>query len=66
MERFNRPPAWMASGEPEPLPMKRTSQRVTVTLNWSVHRKLLQQSDLQGRSLSNLAAHVLEVGLNHL
>jgi hypothetical protein len=34
--------------------------RVTITIPWVVYEKLLNTSALQGRSLSNLAAHWLE------
>jgi hypothetical protein len=41
--------------------MQRTPQRVSVTLPWALHQRLLQHSDLEGRSLSNLCAHLLEL-----
>jgi hypothetical protein len=34
--------------------------RITITIPWVVYEKLLNTSALQGRSLSNLAAHWLE------
>lgn len=39
----------------------RHPQRISITLNWQVHQQLLERSDHEGRSLSNLAAHLLEV-----
>jgi hypothetical protein len=42
--------------------MRRTPQRITITVNWSLHQRLQQRCDHEGRSLSNLAAHLLELG----
>lgn len=39
----------------------RHPQRISITLNWQVHQQLIERSDNEGRSLSNLAAHLLEV-----
>lgn len=45
-----------------PVPLhQRHPQRVTITLNWAVHRELVSRSGFEGRSLSNLAAHLLEL-----
>ena len=41
---------------------KRRPQRVTITLPWSTLDRLVQRSGYEGRSLSNLCAHLLEVG----
>ena len=38
----------------------RKPQRLTITVSWSVYQVLLDASDAQGRSLSNLAAYWLE------
>lgn len=38
----------------------RKPQRLTITVSWSVYQELLNASDAQGRSLSNLAAYWLE------
>jgi type II secretory pathway component PulK len=40
--------------------MQRTPQRISVTISWQLHQRLLQRSDAEGRSLSNLAAFLLE------
>jgi hypothetical protein len=40
--------------------MRRTPHRISITVNWSVHQQLQQRCDYEGRSLSNLAAHLLE------
>lgn len=39
---------------------RRNPQRITITVSWRLHQKLLDRSDMEGRSLSNLAAHLLE------
>jgi type II secretory pathway component PulK len=38
----------------------RRPQRISITVSWRLHQSLLQRSDLEGRSLSNLAAWLLE------
>ena len=38
----------------------RRPQRITITISWALHQWLLDRSDQEGRSLSNLAAHLLE------
>ena len=40
--------------------MRRTPQRITITINWALYQQLLDRSEYEGRSLSNLAAHLLE------
>ena len=62
MTAFNRLGAKAASLLPDPLPMRRSPQRISITLNWALHQKLIDRCDLEGRSLSNLAAHLLEIG----
>lgn len=44
----------------------RSPRRITITVNWGTYIALTQRSDEQGRSVSNLAAHLLEVSLRHL
>jgi YD repeat-containing protein len=39
---------------------KRRPQRITITVSWDLHRKLVERSDAEGRSLSNLASFVME------
>ncbi len=41
--------------------LQRHPQRICITVSWALHQRLLNASDYQGRSLSNLAAHLLEV-----
>ena len=38
----------------------RSSQRLTITVPWNLYDTLVQRSDQQGRSLSNLACYWLE------
>lgn len=38
----------------------RHPQRISITLNWQLHQLLIERSGCEGRSLSNLAAHLLE------
>ena len=60
MDRFNRTTGSQATPVP---PSRRNPQRITITINWQTHQSLLNRSDWEGRSLSNLAAHLLESGL---
>ena len=41
---------------------QRCPQRITITVPWQTHQRLLERSQQEGRSLSNLAAHILELG----
>ncbi len=41
----------------------RSPKRITITIPYSVFAGLLSVSDEQGRSLSNYAAHLLELSL---
>jgi hypothetical protein len=40
--------------------LRRKPERVTVTLNWALRQRLQTRADEEGRSLSNLLAHLLE------
>jgi len=42
--------------------LKRSTHRVTISISDRLSRRLNEQADLQGRSLSNLCAYLLEVG----
>lgn len=44
--------------------LTRTPKRVSITVSYSVLDRLQRLSDEQGRSTSNLAAHLLEVALD--
>lgn len=61
MTRFNRPGAPDATVASPVPPMQRKPQRVSITMSWALHQRLLKRSDLEGRSLSSLAAHLLEL-----
>jgi len=39
---------------------RRTPRRITITISWSLYDLLVNRSDQEGRSLSNLAAFLLE------
>lgn len=41
----------------------RTPQRVTITLNYAAYKSLEKRSAEEGRSMSNLAAFILEKAL---
>ena len=43
----------------------RTSQRLTITVAHATLDALVERSNLEGRSLSNLAAYLLESSLDH-
>jgi hypothetical protein len=43
--------------------VSRKPQRVTITVNWQLHQRLVERADDEGRSLSNLMAHMLEVAM---
>ena len=44
--------------------LRRRPTRVTTTLSWDLHQRLQARADLEGRSLSNLTAHLLEVAMS--
>jgi hypothetical protein len=48
------------SNGPSPL-LHRKPGRVTITLPWGLRQSLQARADEEGRSLSNLLAHLLEV-----
>ncbi len=41
----------------------RTPRRLTITIPYGTYEQLIERSDTQGRSLSNLAAYLLESAL---
>jgi hypothetical protein len=52
---------------PNPNPrglLTRTPKRISITVAWETCRRLQERSDLEGRSISNLASFLLEQGLN--
>jgi hypothetical protein len=44
--------------------LTRTPKRISITVSWETCRLLQERSDLEGRSISNLASFLLEQGLN--
>jgi len=42
----------------------RRPQRITFTAHWQLHQRLQQRADVEGRSMSNLISHLLEVAIN--
>ncbi len=60
MDRFNRQQPFEASSADLVPHFHRSSQRVTITMNWALHQKLIKRSDQEGRSLSNLLAYLIE------
>jgi hypothetical protein len=45
--------------------LQRQPRRITITLSYSVHEALLDRSEVEGRSVSNLCAFLLEESLRH-
>ena len=41
--------------------LRRRPQRITFTAHWQLHQRLQERADQEGRSLSNLIGHLLEV-----
>jgi hypothetical protein len=60
MNASSRPTAVAATLGASIPPHRRSPQRITITVSYSIHEALLQRSDNEGRSLSNLAAFLLE------
>jgi hypothetical protein len=44
--------------------LRRRPQRITFTAHWQLHQRLQERADQEGRSLSNLIGHLLEVATN--
>ena len=41
--------------------MRRKPTRISATLPWGLAQRLQERADVEGRSLSNLIAHLLEL-----
>ena len=56
-------PFRQASASPSPAAhlLRRAPVRATATMSWQLHQRLQRRADEEGRSLSNLIAHLLEV-----
>lgn len=61
MDQFNRKTLLPTTASGIVPPSQRNPQRITVTISWQLHQRLMDRSDTEGRSLSNLAAHLLEL-----
>jgi hypothetical protein len=60
MSAFSQPKGVASVAAPALKPMMRKPQRVCATINWALHQRLQDRADYEGRSLSNLIAHILE------
>lgn len=49
----------------QPIAAFRSPKRISITVSYRAHQRLLDRSDQEGRSLSNLAAFLLESTLGH-
>jgi len=43
--------------------VQRAPQRISITIPYAIYHALIERSDYEGRSISNLAAFLLEKGL---
>jgi hypothetical protein len=43
---------------------RRSPRRLSVTIPYGLHQRLIERSDQEGRSISNLAAYLLEFALS--
>jgi hypothetical protein len=61
MTSFYRPSQGLAAPmQPAAHLLQRKPERVTITLPWALRQRLQSRADEEGRSLSNLMAHLLE------
>lgn len=44
----------------------RSPKRITITVPYGAYQSLLNRSDQEGRSMSNLAAYILESSISNL
>ena len=61
---YARQPLPSASLQPAANLLRRKPQRITTTMSWSLHQRLQTRADEEGRSLSNLIAHLLETAIS--
>lgn len=54
-----------SSGQPRLALLQRSPQRLSVTVSHHLYELLQNRSDDEGRSMSNLAAFLLEQSLSH-
>jgi len=43
----------------------RSPKRISITVSHGVYERLMDRSDVEGRSLSNLASFILELGVSN-
>jgi hypothetical protein len=60
MNSFSQPRGGAAVAASAADLMRRKPTRVCATLSWALHQRLQDRADYEGRSLSNLIAHLLE------
>jgi hypothetical protein len=60
MEVFSQPRGGGGAAVPASELLRRSPQRISATLSWALHQRLQDRADYDGRSLSNLIAHLLE------
>lgn len=59
---YGRPPVLSAAFAVRPADlMRRRPQRLSATVPWEVLKRLQERADHEGRSLSSLVSHLLEV-----
>ena len=61
MTSFSQPQRGSSFAVPASELMRRHPVRISATIPWGLHQRLQDQADLDGRSLSNLIAHLLEL-----
>jgi len=61
ISQFSQPQRAAGAAVPASELMRRHPQRISTTVNWGLHQRLQDQADLDGRSLSNLIVHLLEL-----
>jgi hypothetical protein len=60
-----RPYCWRNSMNDRLHVLQRQPRRISITLSYHVHEALLNRSEEEGRSVSNLCAFLLEEALRH-
>jgi hypothetical protein len=61
---YARQPLPSASLQPHASWLQRKPQRVTCSMPWGLRQRLQARADEEGRSLSNLIAHLLETAIS--
>jgi hypothetical protein len=52
--------SWLPQSTPTGSVITRKPVRITATVSWATYQSLIEESTLEGRSLSNLTSYVLE------